>query len=666
MSRKTDWLHNLALLKPTPYRPWRHAIRLSLGTGLPLLLGELTGHQGPMLYVALGGFLAAVTVRLDPYRERFRQLGISALIGATGCLIGPEVGGHGLVTIGLLMLVGLISGLMSGYGAAFSTGALNMLVLAVVNAHAPSAVPSWLVFVNFLAGAAFVAFMLGIGALFERDRPERRMLSDIVGLLAELARLSDAVGKAPTPENRLRMIDTRRKLTDATKTAYATLIEKRSHGRARTRSVLRTAAILSLVNQLSLAIITARGNGGLTPTAEQLDAMARAYMARARQPPQAPSEEGQGDEPRHLADRLAAAMWPAASAREVPEEAEQEKTDDAVFSAGLGTRLARRLVLGREVVVSALRLSLCMGLAVAVGRLIPGDHSYWLPMTVAIVLKPDFGSVFLRAIHRSLGTLVGVGIALAIGALVPRGVALVPVIMVLSAIIPFAGLRSYAVMVSFLTPVILLMIAMVAPGPAESYDIQRLADTLAGSAIALVFGYLIWPRSQEENLEKAFSAAMEKVGAYLAAATAAKPDDEAGLAKMRQTLTNRAFAVSRALSDLRTVLGRLVAEPPPAGREAAAWFPAIAGAERLSDAITVYAEGRRLGDPPPDKDRAARAEEALSAITGGDAAGHRPGGREKDDRFGDVEAEIAWIRTYLRRRPGRKPVQPSSADPTLR
>ncbi len=666
MFAKAEWLHNLALLKPTPYRPWRHSIRLSLGTGLPLLVGELTGHHGPMLYVALGGFLAAVTVRLDPYRERFRQLGISALIGATGCLIGPEVGGHGLATIAFLMLIGLISGLISSYGAAFSTGALNMLVLAVVNAHAPSVVPSWLVFVCFIAGAGFVALMLGIGALLERDRPERRMLSDIVGMLADLARASQAVGQTPTPENRLRMITARRALADATKTAYATLIEKRSHGRARTRYVLKTAAVLSLVNQLSMAIIAARGDARLLPAAQKLDAMARAYMTRAKEAPQADSSEEEAGEAMRIADRLAAAMWPSSAN---PEPIENSQTNDAkepVFSTSLRTRLARRLVLGREVVISALRLSLCMGLAVAVGRLIPGDHSYWLPMTVAIVLKPDFGSVFLRAIHRSLGTLVGVAIALAVAALLPRGIAFVPAIMLLCAIIPFAGLRSYAVMVTFLTPVILLMIDMVASGPVASYDIQRVADTLAGSAIALVFGYLIWPRSQEENLAKAFSEAMEKVGAYLAAATAARPENEAELAKMRQTLTNRGFAASRALSDLRTVLGRLVAEPPPAGREAAAWFPAVAGAERLSDAITVYAEGRRFGDPPPDQDRALRAEKALSAIAGGEPTGTEPAGREKDDRFGEVEAEIAWIRTYLRRRPGRKPAQSPSAEPAFR
>src|SRR5229473_8552008 len=35
--------------------------------------------------------------------------------------------------------------------------------------------------------------------------------------------------------------------------------------------------------------------------------------------------------------------------------------------------------------------------------------AYWVPLTVAIVLKPDYGSVFARALQRGIGTVVGGG-----------------------------------------------------------------------------------------------------------------------------------------------------------------------------------------------------------------------------------------------------------------
>ena len=658
MHGASQWLHNLALLKPLPYRPWRHAIRLSLGTGLPLTIGVFTGHTGVMLYVALGAFLAAVAVRLDPYRERFRQLAITAVIGSLGCLIGPEVGGHGLATLFLLMAMGLFSGLISGYGAAFSTGAMQMLVLAVVNAHAPVSVPAWMIFLCFLSGAAFVGVMLAIGAMIDNDRPERLLLSQLFTKLANLARAAAALREDDSTDNRLKMLEARRAVTDATKTAYNILIEKRSHGRERTRYEVRTAAVLSLVNQMTMSIIAAR-EGNFAVTAQRLDEIAKAWIDHTKQAPPVPDNAKSGmDETLILAGRLATTLWHSKTT-EAPRDTAPDQPREPVFARSLKMDIARRLVLGREVVISALRLSLCMGIAVFAQRFMSGDHSYWLPMTVALVLKPDFGSVFVRAIHRSLGTIIGVCIAIAIAVFIPKGGGFIPVIMFLCALLPFAGLRSYAAMVSLLTPVILLMIDLVAPGTATGYGFQRLTDTLLGAAIALVFGYLIWPRAPRNEINAGFATALGKMGDLLKAATAPLPDDAAALENVRQTMTEREFSAFRALSDVRTVLGRLIAEPPPAGREAATWFPAVAGAERLTGAITAYAEGRRLGDPPPDNERATRAQNALANIARvtrqEDIVPARPKGREKDDRFGDVEAEIAWLAGYLSRRPrGRK------------
>ena len=146
------WFHNLALLKPAPYKPWRHSLRLAIGTGAPLLYGVLTGNPAALIYVALGAFLTAVTVRLDPYRERFRQIAISTSVGVLGCLIGPAVAGHGVMTLVMLAALGLFSGLISGYGAAFSTGAMNMLVLAVVTSHFTHIGSPWIMIAHFLSG----------------------------------------------------------------------------------------------------------------------------------------------------------------------------------------------------------------------------------------------------------------------------------------------------------------------------------------------------------------------------------------------------------------------------------------------------------------------------------------------------------------------------------
>jgi len=62
---------------------------------------------------------------------------------------------------------------------------------------------------------------------------------------------------------------------------------------------------------------------------------------------------------------------------------------------------------GRVSWIFTLRLMACMGAAGVVSEVLPLQRSYWVPLTVAIVLKPDYGSVFARALQRGIGTVVG-------------------------------------------------------------------------------------------------------------------------------------------------------------------------------------------------------------------------------------------------------------------
>jgi uncharacterized membrane protein YccC len=644
------WYHKLALLAPAPYKPWRHSLRIAIGTGVPLLVGVLGGDVRATIFVALGAFLTAITVRLDPYSERLLQIAISTLVGILGCFIGPAVADQGLMTVFMLTFVALCSGLISGYGAAFSTGALNMLVLAIVTSSMAHAVSPWWLVLQFLLGVLFVVSMLAIAALLDRDRPERYMLAGLFGALADLARAAAALSAGADSGKRAVLEDRRRIVMDASKAAYEALIEKRSHGRAPTRHSRRAAAILSLVNQLTMSIIAARdGSASLLDAADQLDDIANAYRQRGARPSEAAASAEQQSELLRGVEKLVNEVWAPA---EKTQENNEKLTAHAspVFVRNPLSALARKLIIGREVVTAALRLALCMGIAIAISQVFVEDHAYWLPMTVAIVLKPDFGSVFVRGIHRSIGTVIGVGVAALIAALVHSNLGIVAIIAVLCAFIPWAGLRSYAATVAFLTPVILLMISLVFPGSAENFAVQRLIDTLLGAAIALVFGYLIWPRSQDVQINAAFSSVLQTVGELLRAATTSVPEDEDALATFRQALADSEFAAYRGLSDLRTQLQRLLAEPPPAGREAASWYPAVAGAERLCDRITVYAEGRRLGEAPPDE---ARIKHALAALTGLQSGAYVNSGlggsrnqAQTDGRFAEVEAELAWLCDY--------------------
>jgi uncharacterized membrane protein YccC len=185
--------------------------------------------------------------------------------------------------------------------------------------------------------------------------------------------------------------------------------------------------------------------------------------------------------------------------------------------ATLGTRAARAL---RGVTLSAaswrygLRLALCIGLAQILVSLIPVPRSYWVALTITFVLKPDFGSVFSRALLRALGTVAGLVIAAAVLAEVPRGWWDVPVLFLLAPLIPAFTPRGYGYQTAAITPVILLL-SDVLNREGTALLLPRLVDSLMGCAIALVAGYLLWPESWHTRVGDRLADAVEDTARYV-------------------------------------------------------------------------------------------------------------------------------------------------------
>ena len=590
--RPSGWLHNLARLNPQVPWPWRHSIRIAIAVAVPLLVGHFSGYREPALLVCLGAFLNSVKVQSDPYRARLEKLAIAAPIAGLGYVLGSAAAGHGALSILLLMAVAFCSGLISGYGAALSTAAMQMLVLAIIGASEHSGAPLWLPPLLFMAGAAFAAALLGCEALLDRRHPERTTLAHIIGAMAHLA----SVKGEGSPEHRQGDASTpveiaRRRLTDAIAKGYAGLLNTRRGNEGQSGTEEQKVALLSTVELITAEIVGSRSDPSLMRAiADRLGQIAQALERRRGRP--FPS----GGKPAnallfHYVDRMADEIWPASVETSGPSETTRRRPRPALdlgrwLNIGSYPALFGRLMLGREVMLAAVQLSLCIGIAIVVQHYAPGDRSYWIPLTVAIVLKPDFGSVFVRAVQRSIGTVAGAIIGVTVLALLPKGLILIAVLTALAAAIPWASLRGYALQCTVLTPFVLLLIDVSVVGPTVDYAIQRLVDTILGAAIALVFGYLIWPRSPHAHISKSFATALQAVAAYLDMA------GKVGATGYEAMLPARRKAY-HSLSNVRTSLQRALSEPPPASSEAAAWYPLTVNAERLCDHITHLAEVQR-------------------------------------------------------------------------
>jgi uncharacterized membrane protein YccC len=242
---------------------------------------------------------------------------------------------------------------------------------------------------------------------------------------------------------------------------------------------------------------------------------------------------------------------------------------------------------------------------------LPLSRSYWVVLTVVIVLKPDFGSVFIRALQRGIGTVLGAVVGAAILAVVPFGPWLLLPFAVLAALLPYGRSRNFGLVSVFLTPLVVLLIDLLAPA-GWYLALDRLVDTLLGCAVVLLVGYAPWPSSWHADLPRHFASTVYDVcwyaeAALLGTAQAGKRPGRADISLARR----RAY---RALADLRAEFDRTMSEPTAISRRAAAWWPALVALNEVIDAVTAVAITIRHGAPAPNPGAVHELTAALDAI----------------------------------------------------
>jgi fusaric acid resistance family protein len=160
----------------------------------------------------------------------------------------------------------------------------------------------------------------------------------------------------------------------------------------------------------------------------------------------------------------------------------------------------------RRVAAAAVRLGICVAIAEAAANVRGVERGYWIPLTVAIVLRPELGDVVARTIGRAGGTLVGAAAGAGVLWLLGSGWEAIPVIALLAAALPFLLRRSYMLFAAGISLVVVLLIATVV-GHGTAVAVARILDTLVGCGIVLVVGYALWLRVARAMPRRAPSAA---------------------------------------------------------------------------------------------------------------------------------------------------------------
>lgn len=154
------------------------------------------------------------------------------------------------------------------------------------------------------------------------------------------------------------------------------------------------------------------------------------------------------------------------------------------------------------------RVAIAMLLGFSVTKFLPyGHHSYWVLLTISVILKPAFSLTKQRNIERIAGTLIGGVVGVLILRFIPDKTTQFGLMAALMLGTYSAQRVNYQVMVICLTPFILILFSFLGVsylGVAE----ERFLDTLLGGVIALVAGYAFFPQWESEQLLKPMQATL--------------------------------------------------------------------------------------------------------------------------------------------------------------
>jgi len=148
----------------------------------------------------------------------------------------------------------------------------------------------------------------------------------------------------------------------------------------------------------------------------------------------------------------------------------------------------------------SLRVMIACGVGYALSKLLMhGHHSYWILMTIIIILKPAYSLTKQKNADRLLGTVAGGIIGLLLLYFVEdKTVLFLCILFFMLGTYTFKTLN-YIVMVVFLTPYVLILFHFLGLGALDVAG-ERLLDTAIGSVLAFLASYFLFPQWESENL----------------------------------------------------------------------------------------------------------------------------------------------------------------------
>jgi uncharacterized membrane protein YccC len=594
------------------------ALRNTLGVVLPLAVGAATGNLIAGLTMAVGALNVAFSDGTDAYRTRAARLLAATLLSGVSVFAGATAAGVGALAIALAALWSFVAGMLVLFGATPSQLGVTTLILLLVFGAEPMSVREAAATAGLVCAGGLLQTLIAVSAWPTRGfAPERRALARVARAIAgwasatphadlafpgseELSTANDVLtttraDHGPIAEALVSVLNQieRMRLGLVSLDEIATRLEHGEHdsaGAAAVRGVMRAAG--ECLGSLADSLANEDVKTGERDALRRLDAAAdllRDAVASAH-----------GRSCWLLQGAVDRTLLLRAQLRAAVEMAERAGSGASLESFrvevdlprqlqpyGAWRRFRANLTFRSAAFRHAARLVICIMLAKGLAVVLEMPHAYWIPMTVAIVLKPDFTATFTRGMARLAGTLAGL---LAMSLVLHAVPASAPWYISLVALATFAvrgiGRSNYAILVFAVTGLIVALLALGGAPALPAMEARGMA-TLVGGALALA-AYVVWPTWERSLTPLVLATMLDAYRDYFDAVIAAM-GTPVEASESRFSAARRRARLARSNADASA--DRLFAEPRGTRSERSGAMRLLAASRRFTRATMVLEAG---------------------------------------------------------------------------
>jgi uncharacterized membrane protein YccC len=601
------------------------ALRNSLGVFFPLAMAVATGEIRVGVVVALGALNVSYSDSYEPYVLRVRRMLAASVLVGVAVLAGELSGGLGVASVIAVGAWGFIAGMLGSLGSTAGDLGVVSLVTLVVFAATPQPVD------RALASGAWAVLggvlQTGLSVLLwpvRRHVPERETLATVYDQLAKTAGAAPAATEAPPASaETTEAQNALRALSDHS-------VESERHRLLLSQAERMRLALLTLARLCSRIRREhpTRGEAALLDRYREIAAELLASIARALRAGE-PAEMNAAclQELRDLADRLrhtsdaappmlTAMLADARTQMDALTGQLRSALDLAAFATpegldafvrreqrrpwrlrlqGTVATLRANLSLQSASFRHAVRLAVCVALGDALGRGLDLRRSYWIPMTIAIVLKPDFTGTFSRGLLRLAGTFAGLVLATGLFHVLPASAAAQVIMVALLMLgMRWIGPANYGIFVMMVTAMVVFLIGLTGVSPKEVMGARGL-NTAVGGLIALA-AYAAWPTWERTVAPEQMARMLDAYRDYFRTVREAymRPAQA-----FDSELDHARLAARLARSNAQASIDRLMSEPLTGPESIGLLTGMMASSHRLAHAMMALEAGLASSHPVP-------------------------------------------------------------------